>query len=85
MRLVATYKFPNGARALAVARGVDRDRAVDEAGNQIAVFGRVGARPLNLYEQQKLYLRGGQVWKISDDPEDPMYRRQVLGTSSTPR
>jgi hypothetical protein len=72
--LVATYKLPKGGHALAVARGVDRDRAVDEAGNQIAVFGRVGARPLNAQEQQKLYLRGGKVWAVSDDPDDPMYR-----------
>jgi hypothetical protein len=33
---------------------MDRDRAVDESGNQIAVFSRVGARPLNRVEQQNL-------------------------------
>jgi hypothetical protein len=73
--LVATYKIPHGGEALAVCRALDRDRAVDEAGNQIGVFGRVGARPLNLREQQKLYLRPGakEVWKISDDPNDPTY------------
>ena len=52
---------------LAISKGVDRDRAVDESGNQIAVFGRVGARPLNLQEQQKLFrhpLRG--IWKVID-------------------
>ncbi len=31
--------------ALALSKGLDRDRAVDETGNQIAVFGRLGARP----------------------------------------
>ena len=46
-QLVATYKIPHGGHVLAVAKGLDRDRAVDESGNQIAVFGRVGARPLN--------------------------------------
>ncbi len=44
-KLVATYKLPNDGHALAVSRGIDRDRAVDEAGHQIAVFGRVGASP----------------------------------------
>ena len=58
--LIATYKLPEGGHALAISKGVDRDRAVDESGNQIAVFGRVGARPLNLEEQQKLYLRDGK-------------------------
>jgi hypothetical protein len=77
--LIATYKLPLGGHALAVAKGLDRDRAVDESGNQIGVFGRVGARPLGLEEQRKLYLRGGQVWKVSDDPEDPMYHRAGRG------
>ena len=45
-RLIATYPMPKGGRALAISKGVDRDRAVDESGNQLAVFGRVGARPL---------------------------------------
>jgi hypothetical protein len=68
--LIATHRIPKGGEALAVARGLDRDRAVDESGNQIGVFGRVGARPLNLEEQRKLYLRGGQVWTVTDDPAD---------------
>ncbi|MFO0843108.1 MAG: hypothetical protein U0797_12060 [Gemmataceae bacterium] len=76
--LIATYKLREGGKALAVSRGVDRDRAVDEAGNQIAVFGRLGARPLNLAEQQKLYLRGGAVWRVDDDPRAPLYRLRPL-------
>jgi hypothetical protein len=71
--LIATYKIPHGGHALAIAKGLDRDRAVDESGNQIAVFGRVGARPLSLAEQRKLYLRNGKPWKVSDDPLDPDY------------
>jgi hypothetical protein len=58
-QLVASFKIPHEGHALALAEAVDRDRAVDEAGNQIAVFGRVGARPLNLEEMQKLYLLPG--------------------------
>ena len=70
--LVATYKFPKDGHALAVSRGIDRDRAVDESGNQIAVFGRVGARPLNRDEMRKMYLRPDtSPWYTSDDIFDP--------------
>ena len=68
--LVATYPIPHGGHCLAVSKGVDRDRAVDESGHQIAVFGRVGAGPLTFDEQRKLYWKGGAVWKVSDDPKD---------------
>jgi hypothetical protein len=74
--LVATYKVPHGGCAISVCRGLDRDRAVDESGNQIGVFGRVGARPLNLAEQQKLFLRNGKVWRVSDDPADADYHER---------
>lgn len=70
-QLIATYPLPHGAEALAVARGVDRDRAVDESGHQLSVFGRVGARPLSLEERRRMYLRpNGQVWSVSDNPFD---------------
>src|SRR5213076_531635 len=49
-QLVATYKLEHGGHALSVGRALDRDRAVDESGNQISVFGRVGAGPLSLAE-----------------------------------
>jgi len=68
--LIATYKIPHDGHALAINKALDRDRAVDESGNQIAVFGRVGARPLNLAEQRKLYLRDGLLWTVSNDPWD---------------
>ena len=73
-QLVASYEIPKGGHALSVSRGIDRDRAVDESGNQIAVFGRVGARPMNREEQQQLYYRDGRVWKVSDNPFDRDYR-----------
>ncbi len=79
--LIATRKLAKG-EALAISEGLDRDRAVDESGNQIAVFGRVGARPLNFAEQQKLYLRGGEVWRVSDDPK--FYKRGPVKGFSTP-
>jgi hypothetical protein len=78
-QLIATFKLPKGGHALAVSKGLDRDRAVDESGNQIAVFGRVGARPLNLEEQQRLYLRNGRLWRVSDDPYDVDIYRPPMG------
>jgi hypothetical protein len=54
--------------ALAISKGIDRDRAVDESGNQLAVFGRRGARPLNRSESQSLYLRGGRLYSVTDSP-----------------
>jgi hypothetical protein len=70
-KLVATYKIPKGGEALAISEGVDRDRAVDESGNQIAVFGRVGARPFNKQEMEKLYFRpDGQLFKTIDGKRD---------------
>jgi hypothetical protein len=69
--LIATYKIPKGGHALAISEGVDRDRAVDESGNQIAVFGRIGARPLSLAEQRRLFLRpDGRVWSVIDGRRD---------------
>jgi hypothetical protein len=69
-RLVATFRLPHGGHILSVTRALDRDRAVDEDGNQIGVFGRVGARPLNGAEQRKMYLHNGKPYYVSDDPKD---------------
>lgn len=44
------------APAAALSKGLDRDRAVDETGGQIAVFGRVGSRPFTLEEQKRFYI-----------------------------
>ena len=68
-KLIATYR--TAAPALAISKGVDRDRAVDESGNQLAVFGRRGARPLNRDEAGRLYLRDGQVYQVTNDPPGP--------------
>jgi hypothetical protein len=64
--LIARYK--TRAPALAVSKGTDRDRAVDESGNQIAVFGRRGARPFTLEEMQHMYLRAGELYTVTNDP-----------------
>src|SRR5260221_1716209 len=65
-KLIATAKTKGPA--LAISKGIDRDRAVDESGNQLAVFGRRGARPLNKVETQMLYQRGGKLYTVEDEP-----------------
>lgn len=65
--LIATYK--TDGPALAVSKGLDRDRAVDESGNQVAVFGRLGARPMKLEEMKTMYMKDGKVWTVTDKPE----------------
>jgi hypothetical protein len=56
--------------ALSVSRALERDRAVDETGGQVAVFGRIGSRPLTLEEQRKMYLKpDGMPWTVKDNPE----------------
>jgi len=62
--LIATYH--THGPAIALSKGLDRDRAVDESGNQVAVFGRRGARPFNLEEMQKLYLKNGSLYTVKD-------------------
>ena len=48
-------------------------------GTRLAVFGRVGARPLNLEEQQRMYLHDGKLWRVSDDPFDAEIYRPMVG------
>ena len=78
-RIIA--KFKTEGPALAISQGLDRDRAVDEAGNQLSVFGRRGARPFTLDEMRQLYLapvagrpaNERRVYRVSDDPtSDPL-------------
>ncbi|MGZ8347927.1 MAG: hypothetical protein ACXWUP_12530, partial [Allosphingosinicella sp.] len=53
--------------ALAMSKGLDRDRAVDETGGQIAVFGRLGSRPFNRQEMERLFLNSRRLpYRVSD-------------------
>ena len=72
-KLIATY--PTEGAAVSISRGLDRDRAVDESGNQTAVFGRRGSRPFNLDEMNAFFrkpgaggqgARSGPIYKVSD-------------------
>ncbi|HVT19422.1 MAG TPA: hypothetical protein VHQ90_24995 [Thermoanaerobaculia bacterium] len=68
-RLIATRH--THAPALALSKGLDRDRAADESGNQVSVFNRLGARPFNGDEMRRLYLRGGGLYQVADEPPRP--------------
>jgi hypothetical protein len=69
-QLIASY--PTSGTALSLSKGLDRDRAVDETGNQIAVFGRLGSRPFTLEEMQRLYLgEDGRPWYVDDTVRAP--------------
>ncbi len=64
-QLIATRR--TDSPALALSKGLDRDRAVDETGGQIAVMGRIGARPFTRAEMQKMYLTSdGVPWTVTD-------------------
>ncbi|HEX5644434.1 MAG TPA: hypothetical protein VFX62_02860, partial [Erythrobacter sp.] len=66
--LIAWAKTPSPA--IALSKGLDRDRAVDETGGQMAVFGRLGSRPFTRSEMERLFLtRAGVPWKVSDKPD----------------
>ncbi len=71
-KLIATYRTKGPA--LAVSKGIDRDRAVDESGNQLAVFNRRGSRPFNRTEAERLYLRNGQLYTVTNGPPGPASR-----------
>lgn len=66
IELIATFKTKG--TALAVSKGLDRDRAVDESGNQVAVFGRRGARPFTLDEMRLMYISPftKQLFQVQD-------------------
>ena len=88
-KLIAT--FPTRGAAVAVSRGLDRDRVVDETGNQTVVFGRRGSRPFNeqeisaflrredrsLYRVEDVALREGRLETKSGKPLSPTEKHET--------
>jgi hypothetical protein len=63
-------RFDTRGPALALPRPLERDRAVDETGHQIAVFGRLGSGPLSIEDMRRLYMNeDGSLWFVRDDPD----------------
>jgi len=62
--------------AIAMSKGLDRDRAVDETGGQIAVFGRIGSRPFTWDEMKRFYLKpDGSVFTVTDEVRMQDFKR----------
>ncbi|HKY81392.1 MAG TPA: multiheme c-type cytochrome, partial [Sphingobium sp.] len=75
--LIAWARTPSPA--LALSKGLDRDRAVDETGGQIAVFGRIGSRPFTRSEMERLFLTSqGIPYKVSDEVDMKGWRPPLL-------
>jgi len=69
-RLIATFKTKG--EAIGVSKGLDRDRAADESGNQIPVFGRRGATPFGFDDVKKPFKTkdgAGGLFPLSDEPK----------------
>jgi hypothetical protein len=79
-KLIATAR--TRGPALAISKGIDRDRAVDESGNQVAVFGRRGARPLNRAETRSLYIHpsSNAPYAVSDEPVEKARDAKTQGS-----
>jgi hypothetical protein len=74
--------------AIALSKGLDRDRAVDETGGQMAIFGRLGSRPFTRTEMERLFMtRSGVPWKVTDkvDMNRWVGRLPAAGDRATPR
>jgi hypothetical protein len=84
-RPVEIARFQTKGEALAISKGLDRDRAMDESGNQIAVFGRRGARPFRFDEMMRLLRTRdgtGEFFKVSDEPKKRSAKNTEAGENS---
>jgi len=80
--LIATFKTKG--EALAISKALDRDRAADESGNQIAVFGRRGARPFTFEEIQRTVRTNegrGEFFTVTDEPTTEPRNPKAAGLS----
>jgi hypothetical protein len=81
-KLIATY--PTGGIAVAVNRGQVRDRFVDEAGNQMVISNRYGARTLNYDEIRRfLYYPDGKLLTVSDEVPKFLYDTRTTEWQTT--
>jgi hypothetical protein len=82
--LIATFKTKG--EALAISKPLDRDRAVDESGNQISVFGRRGARPFTFLEMMRLLKTndGSGDWFRASDVPPKLTSTAASASAATP-
>ncbi|HEV2095630.1 MAG TPA: hypothetical protein VGQ82_03930, partial [Chthoniobacterales bacterium] len=83
-KLIATYHTKG--EAIAVSRGLERDRVVDETGGQTVVFGRRGARPFHLAEMDRFFRRtgGGDGKDFDHAPGVNLYRVEDVALGAGP-
>ena len=70
-RPVLIASFKTKGEALGISKALDRDRAVDENGNQVSVFGRRGARPFTYEEMLRMFRTNdgkGDWFRVTDNP-----------------
>jgi len=54
--------------AVSISKALDRDRAVDETGHQVSVFGRIGSRPFTREEMDKMFLTSDRrLYTVKND------------------
>jgi len=76
-KLIATYH--THGMAIAISRGLDRDRVVDESGHQTVVFARRGSRPFTTAEYNTFLRKAdGSLYRV----DDPIWRDGHLETRS---
>ena len=69
---------------LAVSRGLDRDRVVDETGNQTVVFGRRGSRPFHVDEMQAFIRhKDGDTFRVEDVVTKPVVEEKEVAGKKT--
>ncbi|KGK01527.1 hypothetical protein ND16A_2981 [Thalassotalea sp. ND16A] len=79
-QLISWYQ--TSSPALSLSRGLERDRAVDETGGQVAVFSRLGSGPLSLTDMKKLYLdKNSRPWFVKD--QLPSITSQSTGSGTS--
>ncbi len=81
-KLIATY--PTRGAAVTVSRGLDRDRVVDETGNQTVVFGRRGSRPFNAADFDMFLRRDGKLFRVDDVKVDDGALQTASGQALAP-
>ncbi len=82
-KLIATWPVRHG-EVVAVSRGLDRDRVVDETGNQTVVFGRRGSRPFNYREMLAFLRHYGDPYAVDRHSErrGPFYKVSDIAIKS---
>jgi hypothetical protein len=71
-KLIATYHTKG--EAICVSRGLERDRVVDETGQQTVVFGRRGSRPFHLDEIARFYRTDTDAKDYGSNRRENLYR-----------